>query len=207
MWRQQLVQGAQQLNIRLTDKVIENLLRYLILLEQWNRVYNLTAVKTIPEMVTRHLLDSLAVRPYLFGERILDVGSGAGLPGIPLAMVQPESQFTLLDKSSKKTRFLLQARHVLALPNVSVVQQRVENYQAAYPFTSIITRAFGTMADTLEQTRHLRQQTTCYVFMKGQFPQAEFAELPAGWTSESHPLSIPFMVGERHVIIVKRQSK
>ena len=129
------------------------LLAYVHLLEKWNRTYNLTAVRAPEQMIPRHLLDSLAILPYLQGQRVLDMGTGAGLPGIPLAMARPDLDFVLLDSNAKKTRFVTQACAELGLKNIEITQERVEKYQPARPFDTLVSRAFSTIADMLVADR------------------------------------------------------
>lgn len=182
------------------------MLQFLRLLAKWNRVYNLTAVDDPSEMVTVHLLDSLAVLPHLHGPRVLDVGSGAGLPGIPLAVARPDFRFVLLDASAKKTRFIAQAAAELTLANVEVVHARAEDYRPAAPFDTVLARAFGNIAAMLNVAgRHLAP-TGRLVALKAGVPAAELEALPAGFRVEAvEPLKVPGL-RERHVVIVTRQT-
>jgi 16S rRNA (guanine527-N7)-methyltransferase len=203
----QLDRGLEALQLELDAPVRQGLLDYVALLAKWNRAYNLTAVREPREMVTRHLLDSLAVVPHLQGTRIIDVGTGAGLPGIPLALVFPERQFVLLDANSKKTRFLVQAKAALGLANVSVVHERVEAFQAEQPFDCIITRAFASVADILIGSRHLLTPDGVFLAMKGSVPEAELAELPQGFNLiEVIPLKVPGLEQEqRHLLRIGKE--
>ena len=174
------------------DTLLETALAYLELLIKWNKAYNLTAVRDPAQMVTRHLLDSLAVLPYINGSHVIDVGSGAGLPGIPLALMCPERQFTLLDSNNKKTRFMTQAVIELGLKNVVVKHCRVEQL-AEPPFDTVISRAFATIADMLTVAGHLAGTDGKYLAMKGVFPEEELAALPPGYHAEVvHTLQVPF---------------
>jgi 16S rRNA (guanine527-N7)-methyltransferase len=179
--------------------------RYLQLLQRWNKVFNLTAVRDPAEMQSLHIADSISVAPYLQGKTCLDVGSGAGLPGIPLAILQPERQFTLLDTNGKKTRFIQQAVLELGLPNVQVVQTRVESWQPAAPFDAIISRAFASLHDFVSFTgKHVAENGILYA-MKGRYPASELAELPAGWrVTAQHPLHVPGLDAERHLLEIQR---
>ena len=179
----------------------QQLQHYLQLLQRWNKVYNLTAVRDPAQMQIVHLDDSLSVAPFLRGETCLDVGSGAGLPGIPLAIVQPQRQFTLLDTNGKKTRFMQQAVLELGLKNVKVVQTRVESWQPAAPFDAIISRAFASLHDFVTFTgKHVAENGILYA-MKGRYPVSELAELPAGWQLiAQHPLHVPGLEAERHLL-------
>lgn len=180
----------------------ERLLAYLQLLAKWNSAYNLTAVRDPAEMVTRHLLDSLAIAPYLRGPRVLDIGTGPGLPGIPLAVLRSDLQFTLLDANAKKTRFVVQAVGELALKNVEVVQTRVENYRPAQKFDTLMSRAFASIADMLAGARHLCAPGGRFLAMKGVSPEEELQALPAGYDIEVLALAVPGLDAARHVVIV-----
>lgn len=179
------------------------LLQYLYLLEKWNRAYNLTAVRDPEQMVPRHLLDSLVVRPYIVGPRVLDVGTGAGLPGIPLALALPDLHFTLLDSNAKKTRFVTQAVHALGLANVTVVQTRTEKFQPAEKFDTLIARAYASIPDMLAATRHLCAPGGRWLAMKGVFPQEELAAIPAEFAAQARPLRVPGLEAARHVVIIE----
>ncbi|QQZ28443.1 16S rRNA (guanine(527)-N(7))-methyltransferase RsmG [Thiothrix subterranea] len=185
------------------DKALLN--RYLQLLQRWNKVFNLTAVRDPAEMQSLHIADSISVAPFLRGKSCLDVGSGAGLPGIPLAILQPDRQFTLLDTNGKKTRFIQQAVLELGLPNVKVVQTRVESWQPAAPFEAIISRAFASLHDFVTFTgKHVAENGILYA-MKGRYPDSELAELPAGWrVTAQHPLHVPGLDAERHLLEIQR---
>ncbi len=204
--RQRLVSGLQALQLELPESVVEGLLAYLAMLAKWNRAYNLTAVRDPLEMVTRHLLDALAVVPHLPEGRIIDVGTGGGIPGIPLSLVFPERSFTLLDSNGKKTRFLVQAKAELGLDNVTVVHQRVENYQPDQRFDCVITRAFASVADILTGSRHLLTTDGQMVAMKGEVPEKELATLPEGYhLLEVIPLTVPGLEQEqRHLLRIGR---
>jgi 16S rRNA (guanine527-N7)-methyltransferase len=150
---------------------------YLELLQRWNRVFNLTAIRDPNEMVILHILDSLAINPYLHGQRIIDVGTGAGLPGIPLALVNPDKHFVLLDSNSKKTRFLIQAITDLNIKNIEVIHSRCEDFQPQQNFDSIISRAFASLEVMLATTRHLIAHQGQFLAMKGVYPHSEIADL------------------------------
>ena len=175
--------------------------QYLQLLQRWNKVYNLTAVRDPAEMQSLHIGDSISVAPFLRGDTCLDVGSGAGLPGIPLAILQPERHFTLLDTNGKKTRFMQQAVLELGLRNVTVVQTRVESWQPAGQFDAIISRAFASLRDFVSFTgKHASENGILYA-MKGRYPVSELAELPTGWqVIAQHPLHVPGLEAERHLL-------
>ena len=199
-----LAEGLTTLPLDLNDHVQHQLIDFLYLLVKWNRAYNLTAVRQPEQMVTRHLLDSLVIGPYLQGPRILDVGTGAGLPGIPLALAYPNCQFTLLDSNGKKIRFVTQVVAELGLVNVDVVQSRVEAYQPAGRFDTITARAYSSIEELVEQTAHLLAEGGQYLIMKGAYPIAEIEAMPAGYQLEAiHQLQVPKLDAERHLLIVR----
>lgn len=177
------------------------LLDYLALMHRWNRVYNLTAVKDRETMIDRHLIDSLAVAPYLRGDRFLDVGSGAGLPGIPLAIWFPERRFTLLDSNGRKTRFLVQVKIELGLTNVEVIQARVQDVQLTDGYDGILSRAFSSLADLVNAAGHLLvPEGTIYAF-KGVRPEAELCTLPKTYRVRAlRSLAIPGTDADRHLV-------
>ncbi|WP_372524188.1 16S rRNA (guanine(527)-N(7))-methyltransferase RsmG [Sulfuricaulis sp.] len=197
-----LQQGLSEMGLDLAAPVRKKLLTFLELLEKWNRAYNLTAVRDPEQMVPRHLLDSLTVLPYLQGPRVLDIGTGAGLPGIPLALARPDIEFTLLDSNAKKTRFATQALHELGLKNVSVVQERVEKFHPETKFDTLIARAFASIPDMLAASRHLCAPRGRFLVMKGVFPQEELAAVTDGYRSEVTALRIPGLDAARHLVIL-----
>lgn len=184
------------------------LLAYLVLLDKWNRTHNLTAIREPERMITHHLLDSLAVLPHLpsrGGLRLIDIGSGGGLPGIPLAVVRPDWQLTLLDSNFKKATFLRQAAIELPLPNVDVVAARVEDYQPAAGFDIAISRAFSDLAVFAGAGRRLLAPDGRLVAMKGVYPHEELAHLPAQIGVTATPsLKVPGLNGDRHLVIMER---
>ncbi len=200
-----LIEGLAQLALDLTTAAQLQLLDYLRLLQKWNKVYNLISRKESDNLVVRHLLDSLVVLPYISGSRVIDVGSGAGLPGIPLAIVCPQYHFTLLDCNSKKARFRSQAVIELGLENVTVVDSRAEAYRPEEYFNSVISRAFATIADMLAVAGHLVALDGRFLALKGVYPERELAELPDRYRLDAvHPLNVPFLRAERHLAIVAR---
>jgi len=199
-----LAEGLAALSLDLSDHVQHQLIDFLHLLVKWNRAYNLTAVRQPEQMVTRHLLDSLVIGPYIQGPRILDVGTGAGLPGIPLALAYPDYQFTLLDSSGKKIRFVTQAAAELGLVNVDVVQSRVEAYQPASRFDTVTARAYSSIEELVKQTAHLLADGGQYLVMKGAYPVAEVEAMPAGYHLEAiHQLQVPRLDAQRHLLVVR----
>ncbi len=196
-----LTDGLTALGLVLDMEQQEKLLAYVALLYKWNKTYNLTAVRDPLEMVGKHLLDSLAILPHLHGPRILDVGSGAGLPGIPLAIAAPRLELTLLDSNSKKTRFLVQAKGELGLSNLSVVHSRVEQFRPERLFDTVTARAFASLADMLAGTAHLLAPGGCLLAMKGEYPTEELAALPPGVeVREVIALTVPGLQAQRHLV-------
>jgi len=202
---QRLHQGISGIGLDLTPIAEAQLLKYLQLLAKWNQAYNLTAVRDPEKMVTRHLLDSLVIEPYLKGPRVLDIGTGPGLPGIPLALARPDLSFTLLDANAKKTRFVTQAIGELGLKNAEVVQNRVENYRPSVKFDTLISRAFAGIADMLALARHLCAPHGRFLAMKGTYPEEELAAVPADFATEVVALTVPDLEAERHLVILTPQ--
>lgn len=201
-----LAEGLAALPLELNAHVQNRLVDFLHLLVKWNRAYNLTAVRQPEQMVTRHLLDSLVIGPYLQGPRVLDVGTGAGLPGIPLALAYPDLHFTLLDSNGKKIRFVTQAVAELGLTNVDVVQSRIEAFQPTRRFDTITARAYASIDDLVSQTTRLLADGGQYLIMKGVYPVAEVEAMPTGYQLEAtHPLKVPKLDAERHLLIVRAE--
>lgn len=190
--------------ISLSDQQQQQLVAYVEMLHKWNKAYNLTSVRDPNEMLVRHILDSIVVAPHLQGTRFIDVGTGPGLPGIPLSIVRPESHFTLLDSLGKRVRFLRQVQHELKLTNIEPVQSRVEDFPAEPPFDGVISRAFASLNDMVNWCHHLPGDAGRFYALKGQLPEDEIALLPAGLAVESIvELKVPHLEGERHLVIVK----
>ncbi len=208
--QKELNRGCETLELTPTEEQKRLLLNYLQLLNKWNKAYNLTAIRDIEEMVSRHLLDSLAVAKFIKSENYIDVGTGPGLPGIPLAILFPEKHFTLLDSNSKKTRFLFQAKTELKLDNIEVVHSRVEKFQppahlAKGGFDGVLSRAFATLEDMVNWCHHLPHENGCFLAMKGKFPEEEISQLPKGVkVAQTYPLPVPGEEGERHLVEIER---
>jgi 16S rRNA (guanine527-N7)-methyltransferase len=198
--------GLAALGAEADGAQLEQLAHYLRLLTKWNRAYNLTSVRDPQDMVVRHVLDSLAVQPWLHGQRILDVGTGAGLPGIPLAVMAPAKRFTLLDSVGKKIRFLRHVAGELGLGNVELVQQRVEAHEPATPYDTVICRAFAPVGEFVAQCGRLAARGGRLVAMKGRDPERELAGLPLGWHGRCRRLGVPGLDEQRHAVIIERNA-
>ena len=201
----QLAHGVAALGVALPEGAVDRLARYLHLLEKWNRVHNLTAIREPGQMVTLHVMDSLSVLPYLAQARTLvDVGTGAGLPGIPLAIARPDLRVTLLDSSHKKATFLEQARLELKLENIAVACERVERWHPQAKFDAVVSRAFADLADFVQGARHLVAPGGTMLAMKGVHPFEEIARLPAGCRLDQVvELSVPTLEAKRHLVLLK----
>jgi 16S rRNA (guanine527-N7)-methyltransferase len=199
----QLKRGLIALGLTLERDIQQCLLDYIVLIEKWNRVYNLTAIREPEKMVSHHLLDSLAVVPHLHAKRLLDVGSGAGLPGIPLALAKPDTHVILLDSNHKKAAFLNQAVIELKLKNAEVCSERVESWQTQNRFDVIISRAFSDMGEFVRITRHLLAPGGMFAAMKGLHPYEEIDKLPPGCkVQQVLSLAIPGLEGARHLVLI-----
>jgi 16S rRNA (guanine527-N7)-methyltransferase len=205
----QLSEGIEVLELALPRETQTRMLQYLALIRKWNQVHNLTAVREPEAMLVRHLLDSLAILPHVAGPRIADVGSGAGLPGIPLALARPEWRVTLVETNHKKTAFLQQARIDLDLKNVEVMTERVENFHPVDGFDVVISRAFSDLADFASLAGHLCAPGNGggrLVAMKGVYPHEELAQLPAQFMVEKIlPITVPGLEAERHLVLIKQR--
>jgi 16S rRNA (guanine527-N7)-methyltransferase len=207
LWQQQLDQGLPEMSLDLEVSQREKLLSYLTLLNKWNKTYNLTAVRDPQEMVPRQLLDSLSILHLIKGKHILDVGTGPGLPGIPLAIALPQLQFTLLDSNGKKTRFVQQAKMELQLDNVTVVQSRLEQLPCDKRFDTITSRAFSSLPKFVHLALSLLTDSGLLVAMKGAFPKEEIdAVEDQGLCIVSERLRVPMSAADRHAVVVTRGS-
>ncbi len=204
---QRLIDAAARLGVTVTEHDAQRLLRLLDELERWNRTYNLTAITKREDMVTHHLLDSLAVQPDLRGEAIADVGTGAGFPGLPLAVVNPQRRFTLIDSNGKKVRFVSHVARLLDLTNVEAVHARVESLRPPRQFDTVIARAFAALPELARKVAPLCGPQTRVLAMKGQWPQQELDALPPGWRVEaSRQVEVPGLNEARCVIALQVQA-
>jgi 16S rRNA (guanine527-N7)-methyltransferase len=202
---EQLVRDAATLEVTLTDEKAGRLLRLLDELARWNQMYNLTGITAQPAMITHHLLDSLAVNAHLAGERVADVGTGAGFPGLPLAVANPHRHFTLIDSTAKKLRFVSHAVELLQLTNVSVLHARVENLRPQAPFDTVVARAFAPLPRLLQTVMPLCGPASRVLAMKGKWPAAEIAALPHDWrVIAARELAVPGLDAARCVITLGR---
>jgi len=200
-----LDKGAAELGLSLGRDDRNKLLQYLALLEKWNQAYNLTAIRDREKMVSGHLLDCLAVIPYMTGTRVLDVGSGAGFPGIPIAVARPDTQVALLDSNHKKAAFLRQAVADLQLNNATVVCERVETWLAGEKFDCIISRAFAEIAEFIALTGHLLAPGGVFAAMKGVHPFEEIERLPPALrVRQVHAFAVPGLGAQRHLVMIER---
>ncbi len=192
-----------QTELQLSQQQLEQLVQYVLLLDKWNSAYNLTSVRDPNEMLVKHIMDSLVVAPYLHGNRVIDVGTGAGLPGIPLAICCPDKAFTLLDSLGKRIRFLNQVKLQLGLKNIQPVQSRVEDHQAEYD--TVISRAFASLSDMLHWCQHLPAATGQFLAMKGALAQEEIAALPDFVKVVGNvELTVPELVGQRYLLVLEK---
>jgi 16S rRNA (guanine527-N7)-methyltransferase len=200
----ELSHGLKNLGLTIGTAQQQLLMDYLKLLSRWNKIYNLTAVRDERAMVTRHLLDSLAVQPHLSGQRFIDVGTGAGLPGIPLAIASPKQHFALLDSNGKKTRFLVHAVNELGLSNVEVIKARVTDYVPESAYDTVLSRAFGSLGDMISSCQHLLVSGGEFLAMKGQRPDEELQRVESDALEVSViDLQVPGLSEERCLLRIR----
>jgi 16S rRNA (guanine527-N7)-methyltransferase len=196
-----------QTTLEVSDNQRDQLVGYVEMLNKWNKAYTLTSVRDPSDMLVKHILDSIVVSSHLQGQRFIDVGTGPGLPGIPLSIMNPDKEFYLLDSLGKRIRFIKQVLHELKIDNVTLIQSRVEEFQPQDKFDGVLSRAFASMVDMVEWCHHLpKAQTGCFMALKGQLPQDEIDQLP-DWCSvtDIKALQVPELEGERHLVILSRK--
>jgi 16S rRNA (guanine527-N7)-methyltransferase len=202
---EQLNKLLAQTSIELTDEQKLKLVKYVELLDKWNKAYNLTSVREPSQMMVKHILDALVVAPHINGKNYIDVGTGPGLPGIVLAIALPDTQFILLDSLGKRVRFLTQVKHELGLSNVTPVQSRVEDYQAPVKLDGVLSRAFASIQDMVQWCEHLIDDSGKFIALKGQYPDEELASLPENIKFEENIiLEVPGLDAQRHLIILNK---
>ena len=204
--REELQRGISSLSLNCNEEMLSSLLAYIELLKKWNSAYNLLGGNESASLVSRHILDSLSVDPHLEGNLLLDIGAGAGLPGIPLAILNPDKQFVLIDSNGKKTRFMFQAQIQLGLGNITIENCRIEHYQSIQQIDMVMCRAFATLADTLTMLQPIFSDECKLLAMKGHYPEDEIARLPDGFElSKSIKLDVPGNESQRHLIEIMRK--
>jgi 16S rRNA (guanine527-N7)-methyltransferase len=200
-----LLAGAQQLGLQLSELEAQRMFKLLDELDDWNQRMNLTAIRERAQQVTKHLLDSLSVATYVRGPRVLDVGTGAGFPGLPLAIAMPDVQFTLLDSTAKKLKFIEHTAQLIGAANVQTVHARVESFRPKERFDTVVSRAVGAVGTFVEWAGHLCIGGGRLLAMKGRYPTDELQKLPSGWkVAAVHRLSVPGLDEERHLVEVCR---
>ncbi|QDD12805.1 16S rRNA (guanine(527)-N(7))-methyltransferase RsmG [Candidatus Methylopumilus rimovensis] len=200
-----LIEGLQRMALKLSDQMIDQLMTYLNLVEKWNRVYNLTAIRERDEMIKLHFLDSLSILNHVHVKNILDVGSGAGFPGIVLAITKPELKVTVMDSVNKKTTFMQQVKSELALTNLDVVNSRVEDYQPITLFEAVTSRAFSNLKNMMSLTQHTLQKEGVWLAMKSKDVKEELEEFEKNQYTLI-PLEVPFINAERYLVILKKDN-
>lgn len=194
-----------QTELNVTEQQAAQLVTLVTLLDKWNKAFNLTSVRDPIAMVGRHMVDSLVVSPYLEGARFIDVGTGPGLPGLPLAIINPDKEFVLLDSLGKRIRFIRMVIHHLGLTNVTAVESRVELYQPEQKFDGVLSRAFASLDDMVSWCAHLPKTDGRFLALKGQYPEQELQSLPAHLALDKvYPLTVPEQEGDRHLVVLKQ---
>nr|WP_238486438.1 16S rRNA (guanine(527)-N(7))-methyltransferase RsmG [Motilimonas eburnea] len=192
-------------DLSVSDQQKSQLIGLVNLLHKWNKAYNLTSVRNPEDMLVKHILDSIVVSPYLQGQRFIDVGTGPGLPGLPLAIMNPDKEFVLLDSLGKRIRFIRQVLLELGIKNVTPVQSRVEEYQDEIGFDGVLSRAFASLHDMLNWCPHLPSQQGVFIALKGILPEDEIASLPSSFELvATHKLTVPELEGQRHLVLIKK---
>lgn len=200
-----LLQGCEKLALDITTEQADKLTGYVQRIDKWNKAYNLTSVRDPEQMMVKHILDSLAVTRFVSGKRVIDVGTGPGLPGMPLAIMLPDIEFTLLDSLGKRVRFMKQCAFELGLTNVTPVYSRVEEHEPAQPYDIVLSRAFASLKDMSHWCQHLVDSSGVFFALKGQFPQSEIDEVSDHFQIGSvEALSVPDLTGERHLVTIRK---
>lgn len=203
--KQRLENLLEQAGIDIPVTQQEQLISFVKLLHKWNKAYNLTSVRDPDDMLIKHIMDSIAVSKHLKGQRFIDVGTGPGLPGIPLAIINPDKSFTLLDSLGKRIRFIRQVIYELKISNITTIQSRVEDFQPELGFDAVLSRAFASMSDMVNWCHHLPSEQGVFLALKGQVSQKEIDELPIDCSVTSiEPLTVPGLEGQRHLVILER---
>ncbi|MBM7456054.1 16S rRNA (guanine527-N7)-methyltransferase [Oceanisphaera litoralis] len=196
-----------QTELSVTPEQADKLVTLVTLLDKWNKAFNLTSVRDPVTMMGRHIVDSLVVSPHLEGRRFIDVGTGPGLPGLPLAIINPDKQFVLLDSLGKRIRFIRMVVHQLGLTNVEAVQSRVEDFNPEQKFDGVLSRAFASLDDMVSWCLHLPTLEGRFLALKGQYPEQELQSLPAHLALDRvYPLTVPEQEGDRHLVVIKLAS-
>ena len=205
MTHEEIQLAIDQLDQELPTNGAEKFATLLDELDRWNRKVNLTAIRGVGEMITGHLLDSLVARPFLEGDRVLDVGTGAGFPGLPLAIVEPQRHFVLVDSNNRKIQFVQHVAGLLGLGNVAAVKARTEDYAPGERFDTVVARAVAALPRLLEIAGHHVGEDGVFVALKGRYPAEELEQLPAGWDNTVTELSVPGLdSGSRHAVLMRR---
>lgn len=200
-----LASGLEALSLDLTNDQKQQLVEFVLLIDKWNKAYNLTSIRCPKQMMVKHILDSLAIVPHLTGDNIIDVGTGPGLPGMPLAIAFPDKTFTLLDSLGKRVRFMTQCVHTLKLTNVTPVNSRVENHVGEKPYDIVLSRAFASLKDMLHWCEHLVDSDGQFLALKGQFPQSEIDEVSDHFqVVNTENITVPNLDGERHLVWLRK---
>lgn len=200
-----LQHNLSQLDISVSEQQQKKLIDYVLMMDKWNKAYNLTSVRDPKDMVLKHLVDSIVIAPHITGQNYIDVGTGPGLPGIPLAILHPDKTFILLDSLGKRVRFMKQVAYELKITNIQAVQSRVEDYQTTLPIDGVLSRAFASLKDMLHWCQHLVDSSGTFLALKGQLPEEEIRQLPAGYSLvEVIKLEVPGLEGDRHLIKIQK---
>lgn len=203
----ELKQLTAQSNITLSEDQHDKLINFVLLMHKWNKAYNLSSVREPEQMLVKHIMDSLVVGEHIHGNNVADVGTGPGLPGVPLAILFPEKSFTLIDSLGKRIRFIKQACYELGINNVTALQSRVEDVQANPPFDLVLSRAFASLSDMLNWCAHLVDKNGEFLALKGQLHQDELAQVPSQFdVNKTTALHVPSLNGERHLVSIFKRT-